>query len=73
MNKTTMTCNQEEEVSSIVLIPSSGTLIFNVTTTTTLEDGDELSPSSVTLSTDAPAKLLAELLRLMPTEAPVPM
>ena len=70
MNKTTTTCTQEEEVSSIVLIPSSGAVIFNVTTTTTLEDGDELSPSSVTLRTTVPAgsTLLADLLKLIPTE-----
>jgi 2-keto-4-pentenoate hydratase/2-oxohepta-3-ene-1,7-dioic acid hydratase in catechol pathway len=66
MNDMTMTCVCTEEVSSVVLIPSSGQAIFNISKTATLENGDVLSSGSETVSVAVPSDMQAALLALMP-------
>tara|TARA_R110000765_G_scaffold77680_1_gene152717 strand:- start:1466 stop:1681 length:216 start_codon:yes stop_codon:yes gene_type:complete len=71
MTPMTMTCVCTEEVSSIVLIPSSSKAIFNVTTHRTLDDGTELSPETESVTVELPAALLEEVLAL--NVAPMPV
>ena len=59
-----MTCVCTEAVASIVLVPSHSKLIFNVTTTTVLDNGTELIPESKTEEVVLPPTLLAEVLAL---------
>jgi hypothetical protein len=66
MNDMPMTCVCTEEVSSVVLIPSSGQAIFNISKTTTLDNGVELPSGSETVSVDVPADMQKALLALMP-------
>ena len=64
MTTHTLTCVCTEEVSSIVLIPSSSKLVFAVTTNRVLSNGVELSPSTESVTVALPAALLAEVLAL---------
>ena len=66
MNTMTMTCVCTEEVSSVVLMPSSGQAIFNISKITTLDNGDVLSSGSETVSVAVPSDMQAALLALMP-------
>ena len=71
MNKPmTMSCECTESVTSIVVIPSTNTVVFNVQTATVLSDGTALSPTSETTTVElaADSKLLAELLALVPAK-----
>jgi hypothetical protein len=64
MNTMTMTCVCTEEVSSIVLIPSSSKIVFGITTNTVLDSGVELSSESKSVTVELPAALLEEVLAL---------
>jgi hypothetical protein len=64
MTTTTMTCVSTEEVSSIVLIPSTSKLVFGITTNTVLESGVELASESKSVTVELPAALLQEVLAL---------
>jgi len=73
-----MTCICTDEVVSIVLIPpteasadgnrealgSRGKIVFNVTTTTVLDDGTEVGSQSTPNTVDLPDTLLAQVLAL---------
>ena len=61
-----MTCVCTEEVVSIVLLPNSSKVIFNISTTTVLDNGVELSPSSESVSADLTGELLKGVLSLLP-------
>jgi len=65
MRSMTMTCVCTEEVSSIVLIPSTNSVIFNVSTHRVLDDGTELSSDiSKTETVALTAEVLAAVLAL---------
>ena len=68
-----MTVERIENVSSIVVIPSNNTAVFNVSTATVLPNGKELSPTTETITVElaADSTLLADLLALIPVEGSV--
>lgn len=63
-----MTCVCTDEVVSIVLIPSTGKVIFNTTTTTVLDNGTEVGSESNSTTVDLPDALLAEVMALNVTK-----
>jgi hypothetical protein len=65
-----MTCVCTDEVVSIVLIPSTGKVIFNTRTTTVLDNGTEVGSESTSATADLPDALLAEVMALEVTEDP---
>ena len=65
-----MTCTCTDEVVSIVLIPSTGKVIFNVTTTTVLDDGTEVGSQSTSATVALPDALLAQVIALNVTKEP---
>ena len=67
MDSTTMTCACTEEVSSIVLMPTSSKAIFNVTTYRVLDDGTELSPETESETEVLTPEVLAAVLALRTT------
>jgi len=66
-----MTCVCTDEVVSIVLIPSSSKVVFNVTTTTVLENGTEVGSESTSATVALPDGLLAQVLALNVTKDPM--
>jgi hypothetical protein len=70
MESMTMTCVCTEEVSSIVLIPSTGNIVFNTTTTTVLDNGTEVGTESTSTTVALPDALLAEVMALNITKDP---
>jgi hypothetical protein len=75
MEAMTMTCVCVTEVSSIVLIPSTSTVVVNSNTTTTLSDGVVLAgeSSSVNFLLPEGSTLVADILALVPEEEPMEM
>ena len=73
MEAMTMTCVCVTEVSSIVLIPSTSTVVVNSNTTTTLSDGVVLAgeSSSVNFLLPEGSTLVADILALVPEEEPM--
>jgi hypothetical protein len=65
-----MTCECTDKVVSIVLMPTTGKLIFNVTTTTTLDDGTRVGSESHSNTVDLPDALLSEVIALNVIEEP---
>lgn len=63
-----MTCVCTEEVASIVLIPSTGEMVFTTTTTTVLDNGTEVGSESNSTTVDLPDALLAEVMALNVTK-----
>ena len=59
-----MTCVCTDEVVSIVLIPSSSKVVFNVTTTTVLDNGTEVGSESTSATVALPDGLLAQVMAL---------
>ena len=59
-----MTCVCTDEVVSIVLIPSSSKAVFNVTTTTVLDNGTEVGSESTSATVALPDGLLAQVMAL---------
>jgi len=66
MTTMNMTCVCTTEVTSIVLIPSSSKVVFAMTTTTVLENGVELSPTTESVTVALTAELLASVMALKP-------
>ena len=60
-----MTCECTEEVVSIVLLPNSSKVIFNISTTTVLANGVELMPESKSVTAELTGELLEGVLSLL--------
>jgi hypothetical protein len=49
---------------SIVIIPSTGKVVYNTTTTTVLDNGTEVGSESTSTTVDIPDALLAQVVAL---------
>jgi hypothetical protein len=65
-----MTCVCTDEVVSIVLMPTTGKVIFNTRTTTVLDNGTEVGSESTSATVDLPDAILAEVMALNVTKEP---
>ena len=65
-----MTCICTEEVASIVLIPSTGEMVFTTITTIVLDDGTEVGSQSTSATVALPDALLAQVIALNVTKEP---
>ena len=63
-----MTCICTEEVVSIVLIPSTGEMVFTTITTIVLDDGTAVGSQSEATAVDLPDTLPAEVMALNVTK-----
>jgi hypothetical protein len=63
-----ITCICTEEVASIVLIPSTGEMVFTTITTIVLDDGTAVGSQSEAKAVDLPDTLLAEVMALNVTK-----
>ena len=59
-----MTCVCTDEMVSIVIIPSTGKVVYNTTTTTVLDNGTEVGSTSTSTAVDLPDALLAQVMAL---------
>jgi len=59
-----MTCECTDTVVSIVLMPTTGKLVFNVNTTTVLDNGTKVGSESNSNTVDLPDALLSEVIAL---------
>mgnify|MGYP006106996433 CR=1 FL=1 len=59
-----MTCVCTDEMVSIVIIPSTGKVVYNTTTTTVLDNGTEVGSESTSTTVDIPDALLAQVVAL---------